>query len=168
MTLDLPWNLDGISDDAHRTDGAFDAAGHSLPSEVVPAEFVRDGVTFRTGPRKTGAANLMRCEGQTIELPKTDLRHLHLLVCAIGEKRAVAFGDRTVTVPDGTAFFGQWDSRIAGAEIVHDPADLTAAYVNELPHRLGRHPPARRGGQERALRLHAFLPGERARRQGHA
>ncbi len=133
LALDLPWNLDGISDDNHRTDGAFDDAGHSLPSEVIPDEFVRDGVTFRTGPRKQGAANLMRCEGQLLELPKTDLRHLHLLVCAIGEKRDVALGDRRVTVPDGTAFFGQWDSRLAGAEIVHDPADLTAAFVNELP-----------------------------------
>jgi alpha-mannosidase len=133
IALDLPWNLDAISDDAHRTDGAFDGDGHSLPSEVIPAEFVRDGVTFRTGPRKAGEANLMRCEGQVIALPKAELSSLQLIVCAIGEKRAVAFGDRVVTVPDGTAFFGQWDSRIAGAEITHDPADLTAAYVNELP-----------------------------------
>jgi alpha-mannosidase len=133
VALDLPWNLDGISDDAHRTDGAFDATGHSLPSELVPATFVRDGVAFRTGPRAPGAANLVRCAGQTLALPKADLPYLHLLVCAVGEKREVAFGDHKLTVPDGTAFFGQWDSRIAGAEIVHDPADLTAAYVNELP-----------------------------------
>lgn len=135
LALDLPWNLDGFSDDAHPTDGNLDGHGRTLPSEVIPAEFVRDGVTYRTGPRALGAANLVRCAGQTIDVPDAGLSWLHLLICAIGEPRTAQFSGVThpITVPDGAAFFGQWDSRVAGAEIVHDPADLTAAYVAELP-----------------------------------
>lgn len=135
LPLDLPWNLDGISDDAHPTDGDLDGAGHTLPSEVIPAAFTRDGVAYRTGPREPGAANLVRCAGQTLTIPDARLSYLHLLVCALGEPRKTTFSGfaRPVTVPDGGAYFGQWDSRLAGAEIVHDPADLTAAFVNDLP-----------------------------------
>ncbi len=133
VSLDLPWNLDGMSDDAQPNDGDFDGAGRSLPSAVIPAEFTRDGVTYRTGPRRPGALNLLRCAGQDLALPESDLRSLHLLVCATGDRREVAFGDRAVTVPDGAAFFGQWDSRVAGGEIVHEAADLTNGYVNALP-----------------------------------
>ncbi|MEZ4386081.1 MAG: glycoside hydrolase family 38 C-terminal domain-containing protein [Candidatus Krumholzibacteriia bacterium] len=135
--LDLPWNLDGISTHADPTDGDLDGSGISLPSELIPGEFVRDGVRFRTGPRERGAANLLRCQGQVLEIPGTaGERHLQLIACAVDGPREVAFqtdrgDDPPVWFPDGREFFGQWDSRLVGEDVVHDAGQVTPAYVTE-------------------------------------
>ena len=132
----LPWNVDGISTGEQPTDGDLDGTGASLPSHLVPAVIERDGVRFETGPRAPGAANLLRCEGQTIELPRTDGTLLRLLMCSVdGPRRAQFRTDRGHRqhpwIPDGRAFFGQWDSRVVGGDIVHDRADLVPAYTTD-------------------------------------
>lgn len=132
----LPWNVDGISTREQPTDGDLDGTGASLPSHLVPAVIERDGVRFETGPRAPGAANLLRCEGQTIELPRTDGTILRLLMCSVdGPRRGEFRTDRghrqQPWIPDGRAFFGQWDSRVVGGDIVHDRADLVPAYTTD-------------------------------------
>jgi len=130
----LPWNVDGISSREQPTDGDFDGTGASLPGHLIPAVIERDGVRFETGPREPGEANLLRCEGQTIDLPRTDGNVLRLLMCSVDGPRPAEFRKdsdaRTdAWVPDGRAFFGQWDSRSVGGDIVHDRAELVPAYT---------------------------------------
>jgi len=134
--LELPWDLDGISTREQPADGDLDGAGHSLPGALVPGEFVRDGVRFRTGPQSPGAANLVRCAGQSVALPEPDLPAVQLLMCAVAAPREAAFplADGTVHhawIPDGRAYFGQWDSRLAGDDLAHDAAALVPAYTTE-------------------------------------
>ena len=95
-----------------------------------PEEFVRDGVAFRTGPRGPGQANLVACRGQKIPVPKG--KRVQVLACAITPDGQGCVGD----VPDGRGWFGQWDSRVVGDEIVNDPDEITPAYVHEAD--LGR------------------------------
>lgn len=136
VALALPWNLDAISTDLQPTDGDLDGTGVSLPGELIPAEIVRDGVTYRTGPQTPGAANLVRCQGQTLTLPATDLGDLRLLMGSVAGPRTAVFVDDHGSrhdrwIPDGRAFFGQWDSRVTGDDVVHDAADLIPAYTGE-------------------------------------
>ena len=127
--LDLAWNRDGISTDDAPTDGDFDGQGRTLPGEVIPAEFTRDGVTFRTGPRGPGQANLLACLGQVVDLP-VDLPfagRVEVLACALTPDG----NGNIANVPDGRSFFGQWDSRVVGPDIVHDPEQMIPAYVRD-------------------------------------
>ncbi len=134
QTLALPWNLDGLSTHAEPTDGDLDGTGMSLPGELVPAVIRRDRVDYATGPRESGAANLVRCEGQTIALPASDLSHLRLLMCSTAGGREAAFPDdlgipNERWIPDGLDYLGQWDSRLLGDDTVHEAGDLVPAYT---------------------------------------
>ena len=134
--LALPWNLDGISTIANPTDGDLDGTGRSLPGALIPAEIVRDGTRFVTGPREPGAANLLRCQGQTLELPQSGFARLQLLVCSVDGPREASFlldGEYNAPywIPDGRAFFGQWDSRLVGEDTVHEASDVIPGYVAE-------------------------------------
>ncbi len=133
VPLDLPWNLDGISTAAEPTDGDLDGTGASLPSALIPGVIVRDGVDFITGPRGPGEANLLRCRGQDIALPDTDLAWVRLLICSVdGSRRAGFEAGAAATsrwIPDGREFFGQWDSRLVGDDVVHEPGALVPGFV---------------------------------------
>jgi alpha-mannosidase len=134
--LDLPWNADIISTDDDPADGDLDGTGCSLPDRLVPAVIERDGVRFPTGPREAGAANAVRCEGQHLDLPAADDVMVQLLVCATDGSREAAFtlpsgATANHWIPDGRRWFGQWDSRVVGEDIVHDAAQVTPGYVNE-------------------------------------
>ncbi len=134
--IPLPWNLDGLSACADPTDGDWDGAGRSLPGDRIPAELVRDGVRFATGPRGPGQANLLRCEGQALDLSGSDLPHVQLLLCSRGEAREARFGlggddGAAVWIPAGAQWFGQWDSRLAGEEIVHEADQVAPAFLTD-------------------------------------
>ena len=134
--LELPWNADVISTDQDPTDGDLDGAGRSLPDRLVPAVIERDGVRFVTGPREAGAANAVRCDAQYLDLPAADDVVVQLLVCATGPSRDAAFtlpsgATATAWIPDGRQWFGQWDSRLVGEDVVHDAAQVTPGFVAE-------------------------------------
>lgn len=143
IALDLPWNLDGVSTPEAPADGDFDGTGRSLPGALIPAEFTRDGTLFRTGPRGAGQANLVRCQGQTLELPdggQSNLPVLQVLLCSIGGPREATFGlelpgvpllPHRVWVPDGRALFGQWDSRLLEGDLAQEASDLIPAFTAE-------------------------------------
>ncbi len=133
--LDLPWNLDGISDDAARTDGDFDGRGGTIAGELLPRELCLRGARFRTGPRGPGQANVVACRGQQLRLPRGQWQRLDLLVTAVGGDRDATFriGERafTVRVPDHAEPIAQWDSRLVAGGIETSPARLTPAYLKE-------------------------------------
>lgn len=131
--LPLDYDLDGISTREQPTDGDLDGHGLTLPSRLVPAEFTRDGVTYVTGPREPGAANLMRCRGQRLEVPR-GATHVRLIMTSVDGAREAYYkgNDRynmRLEMPDGRRPFGQWEQRVIGDEIVHDRADITPAYT---------------------------------------
>jgi alpha-mannosidase len=135
--LALPWNRDGISDDGGTGDGDVDGAGRTLAGELLPATFVSGGVAFRTGPRAPGAANVVACAGQRLELPAGDHDALYLAAAAVGGDRATAFAidgaPVTLAVHDWSEPLAQWDSRLVADRMVHDPAAIAPAYEKVQP-----------------------------------
>jgi alpha-mannosidase len=130
----LPYNLDGVSRDDAPTDGDFDGKGHCIAGDLLPVEFEREGVLFRTGPQSPRAANVMVCAGQELELPDGDHNELYVLAAAVDGGRAAAFAvggeEQVVWVQDWSQAVGQWDSRLVGGVVYHDAATITPAYIN--------------------------------------
>ncbi len=135
--VELPYNHDGISFDDDRTAGDLDGTGYTIPGELWPEEIVREGIRFVTADAAADA-NLVRCEGQTIELPDhPDDAELVVLASSIGGHRTVDFavGDseiaRRVNAIDG--FIGQWNSRLVGDRFVEDPDEILPAWIETEP-----------------------------------
>ncbi len=132
--LDLPFNLDGVSLDSDRTDGDLDGRGHTIAGELLPAVVQREGIEFRTGPSGPGLANVLVCRGQRLDLPRGDFDSLYLLAAAVGGGRRAGFtvADQTTELwlQDWAAPIGQWDNRLVGGELRHDPAVFTPGYIN--------------------------------------
>jgi hypothetical protein len=135
--LDLPWNLDGVSTDAARTDGDFDGGGHTIAGELLPTTFTREGVPFRTGPQENGKPNVVACRGQTLALPKGGWDRLLLIAATVEGDREVTFAvdghPATLRVQDWAEPIGQWDSRIVAGELVQSPAEIVPGYVKSAP-----------------------------------
>jgi len=93
--------------------GRFDAAGRSLPAEMLPAEIPFGGIRFVLGSPKT--FNAVTPRGQTIALPAGTFTRLYVLAAADGDQRAtLRIGESPVelTVQDWSGYVGQWDNRI--------------------------------------------------------
>jgi alpha-mannosidase len=135
--LALPYDRDGISDDAAPRDGNFDGAGRTVAGDVLPETFVSGGVTFRTGPRGAGAANVVACRGQRLVLPDGALDAVYLAAAAVGGDRPATFvidgSPVTLTVHDWAEPVGQWNSRVVAGELEHDPATIAPAYEKVQP-----------------------------------
>ncbi|MBD3237442.1 MAG: hypothetical protein GF330_12115, partial [Candidatus Eisenbacteria bacterium] len=140
--LGLHYDLDGISADAQPADGDFDGRGHTLSSELLPRTIFCAGVPFITGPREPGAANLLTCQGQAIDLPREGFDQLYLLAASADGDRHTRFaieiedaaGRRGTElsshwIQDYAEPVGQWDSRISGRQLIHDPQRIVPAYV---------------------------------------
>lgn len=115
--LSLAFDLDAVSSDANRADGAIDSDGYTMPAEQFPRELVIDDVRFQFGSTADGQKQAMRCKGQKIELPPGDFNELRLVLAAT-EDCAVEFnlsndqrGERR-TFQRWTGFIGQWDDRV--------------------------------------------------------
>ena len=135
--LDLPWNLDGVSDDTDRTDGDFDGEGRTIAGELLPAVLTVASVPYRTGPRAAGQPNVVVCRGQRIALPSGKWERLTLLAAAVGGDREAVFlvdgAPRTLRIQDHAEPLGQWDSRIVAGELRADPAQIAPGYVKMAP-----------------------------------
>jgi alpha-mannosidase len=83
----LPFDLDVMSRDDDRRDGAFDRRGRTLPGELVPAELVVHGLRFVFGSSERGARNALSCREQAIALPAGRGRRLYALAAAAGGRR---------------------------------------------------------------------------------
>jgi alpha-mannosidase len=135
--LELPYNIDVMSFDAHKADGDFDGRGRSLPAEMLPDVITSENIRFKLGPKADGAANAVSCQGQTVKLPAGDFNKLYILAAASdltggggprgGEdaaaRNAFKIGGASFEIPVEiwSGYFGQWDRRLwEGVK----PADL--------------------------------------------
>jgi alpha-mannosidase len=132
--VELPYNMDGVSRDDAPTDGDFDGEGHRIAGDLLPAEFEREGVVFRTGSQEPGVLNVVACADQEIALPDGDFNELYVLAAAVGGGRATTFtvgdADHEIWVQDWSQPVGQWNSRLVGGVVYHAAAAITHAYIN--------------------------------------
>jgi len=137
QTLDLPWNLDGVSDDTDRADGDFDGEGRTIAGELLPATLTVAAVPYRTGPRGAGEPNVVACAGQRLALPAGKWERLTLLAAAVGGDREATFrvdgSPRALRIQDHAEPVGQWDSRLVAGELRSDPAQIAPGYVKTAP-----------------------------------
>ena len=159
--VNLPYDLDGISRDDDRRDGDFDGAGRTISGDLLPATVVSAGIPFRTGPQGAGQANVVTCRGQQLALPPGAFDRVYLLAAAVGGDRQARFavGDTpvTVTVPDWAEPVGQWNDRLVGGELVHDPAKIAPAYAKTVPLGwVGTHRHGARGENEAYVFTHVY------------
>jgi len=135
--LALPYDHDGISQDAAPRDGDLDGAGHSIAGDLLPASFVSGGVTFRSGPQDPGRANVVACRGQRLELPAGAYDAVYLAAATVGGDRPATFlvdgKPATVTIHDWAEPVGQWDSRLVAGDFHEDPATIAPGYAKTQP-----------------------------------
>jgi alpha-mannosidase len=82
--LELSFNLDGVSTDQNRSDGDFDGKGQTLAAELLPQALQLNGVSYRFGPGRAGALNVLVPQGQTFALPKNSYNRLYVLAASVG------------------------------------------------------------------------------------
>ncbi|MEM7244685.1 MAG: glycoside hydrolase family 38 C-terminal domain-containing protein [Acidobacteriota bacterium] len=112
--LTLPFDVDVVSTDADRSDGAFDADGRSLPAEQLPETIVTEGIELVLGSTEPDQLNAVACRGQAIQLP-AGAEEIVLLAAATEDVASrLRVGDRVVpwSVQAWTGFIGQWDDRL--------------------------------------------------------
>jgi alpha-mannosidase len=80
--VSLPFNATATSEQ-HRPSSGLDPRGHSLPTEQFPDRLESGGVEFRLGPVAAGAANVVVCRDQAVDLPSGAFNKLHLLAASI-------------------------------------------------------------------------------------
>ncbi len=160
-SLDLPYDLDGISREEDRRDGNFDGAGRSLAGELLAATVVSGGIPLKTGPSERGRMNVLVPRGQTLALPPGDFDRIYLLAAAVGGDRSAAFAVDGVPsvrrIPDWAEPVGQWNSRLVGGERQEDPAKIAPAYEKDVPVAwVGTHRHGTRGENEAYVFTHLF------------
>jgi alpha-mannosidase len=112
VPLALPFNMDGISTDANRTDGDFDGKGQTLAGELLPSELILDGTRFKLGSSGPGATNMLVPREQTIALPQGPHNRIYLLAAAVGSDVNTMIAGHPVTIREWQGPVGQWDSRL--------------------------------------------------------
>jgi alpha-mannosidase len=127
-TIDLPFNLDGVSLAAARNDGDFDGRRQTIAGELLPSSLELDGVMFKLGSSAPGAKNVLVPKGDSIALPAGHFTHVYVLASAVGGDVPATFlasaapgGRRTVTVREWQGPIGQWDSRLIEPDQLHKP-----------------------------------------------
>jgi alpha-mannosidase len=110
--LNLPYNLDGLSTDANRTDGDFDGQKQTLAGELLPPDLSLDGVRFKFGSSAPGALNVLVPKGQTIALPPGSYNRIYILAAAVGGDVSTTIGGQNLSVREWQGPLGQWDSRL--------------------------------------------------------
>ena len=137
LTIDLPFNLDGVSSDSDRCDGDFDGNGYTLSGDLIPDKLDYLDIPFVLGPKDAGALNVVRCEGQQIKLPKGNYNHLYLLAASVDGPASATFKvdkkEFTVDLQDYAEPVGRWNSRLSDGELVETPELISPAYINRAP-----------------------------------
>ena len=93
----------------------FDAQGHSLPAEMLPADIAYNGIHFNLAPAADGKPNALAAKGQTIQLPAGTFNRVYLLAASSDGDQKATFkaGDKAVdlTIQNWGGYIGQWDNR---------------------------------------------------------
>lgn len=107
----LPFNTDALSRDGQSGGGAFGT--YSMPAELVPASLDCDGISFVLGSADT--QNAVRCQGQTVTLPKGRFNRIYLLAAADEDTESqIRIGKKQLPfrVQKWTGKIGRYDRRI--------------------------------------------------------
>jgi len=111
----LPHDRSVASLDGTKSSGGFDAAGRSLPAEMLPGEIAHAGIRFDLAPVAEGKPNAVVSRGQTVSLPAGKFTRVYVLAAsAEGDQKATFhIGDRPIelTIQDWSGYIGQWDNR---------------------------------------------------------
>ena len=111
----LEYDLATASNDGAQVTGGIDGNGNALPAEMLPASIDFNGVEFQLGPAKTGAANAVVANGQTIHLPEGAYNRVYVLANAVNGDQDAAFKvgvqEHQLKVEDWGGYIGQWDNR---------------------------------------------------------
>lgn len=110
----LSYDLSVASRDGAKSSPGFDAAGRSLPAEMLPGEIAYGGIRFRLAPAREDVANAVVARGQSIALPPGGFHRLYLLCAADGDQKATFRVDgkpQELTIADWGGYIGQWDNR---------------------------------------------------------
>ena len=107
----LAYNANAFSRDGQSQEGVF--GPYSMPAERMPATLDCDGISFVMGKPDTN--NTVRCQRQTIPLPKGDFNRVYILAAADEDTEAqIQIGDKkqAFSVQGWTGYVGQYDRRI--------------------------------------------------------
>ncbi len=114
-SLKLPYDTDVTSADGERIDHGIGNPALRYPAELWPRQLKADGVPYSMAPGTGNAPNAVRMRGQTLALPGTGTRRLHLLVSA-EQTRSVTFRvdsqRMTREIGSWTGLFGAFDRRV--------------------------------------------------------
>jgi len=109
----LPYDRVVSSSDGVKSSPGFDAAGRALPAEMLPRDIDYAGIRFHLAD--DGQPNAVVAHGQSIALPRGEVKRLYLLAAADGDQQATFVVDgkpTTLTIQDWSGYIGQWDNRI--------------------------------------------------------
>ncbi len=132
MAVALPYNIDVVSSNGNRCDGAFDDSGISFSAELFPKRIECEGVGFDLGPDAGGEMNAVECRGQTIELPRGRFNKLYILASASEDTEGTFTLDNeshVIPVQCFNGHIGQWDSRMVNGERTDDIFGLAPAFI---------------------------------------
>ncbi len=110
----LPFDRAVATTDGSKAAPGFDAAGRSLPAEMLPEDLAYAGIQFKLTPAAAEKPNAVVARGQTISLPDGQRRLYVLTASADGDRKArFRTGDRVVeiNVQQWNGYIGQWDNR---------------------------------------------------------
>ena len=104
------------NDDTKTSGGGMDGTGKAMPAEMLPGKIQYRGVDFDLAAAKTGSANALVANGQTITLPEGHFNKIYILAAAAGGDQSATFhvgnNSTNLNVQDWTGFIGQWDTRL--------------------------------------------------------
>jgi len=131
-TIDLPFNLRGISPDSNRQDGDLDGLGHNIPSEQLPEILKFEGIDFKTGTREYHKPNVLVPTGQEIQLPDGNWNSVHMIVCSIGGRDSylplqLHEGDQ-IRIPDWRAKLACADNRVVDGVYVNSVDEMISGF----------------------------------------
>ncbi len=125
--IDLPYNQDGISSDANRSDGSL-VNGLTIPAEMIGDKVVSEDIVFRIGNSSDGQKNVVYADGQKIALPDGNYNKLYILAAGTEDTRGtIKTGSKATTIgfQCWTGFVGQHYNRVL------TPDNLTVISVNK-------------------------------------
>lgn len=121
VSLSGIYNKDGFSPNAARTDGSFDASGHTYPSEEIVSTIRHDGVVYKYGPMTNASLNIVSCAGQTVNVSPRSYSSINMLVASstgadLADSYVINYSDGTSTNVSKTA--PDWMKVISSSEVV--------------------------------------------------
>jgi alpha-mannosidase len=136
-SIQLPFNLDGVTTDQDRDDGDFDGRKRTIAAELLPKALTLGGVQFQLGSGAPGVKNVLVPNGNRLELPQGSFDRVYILAAAVGGDVAFDVGftpsaspvSRSILVREWQGPVGQWWSRLK------EPSALREPFV---PQRAGR------------------------------